>query len=112
MGGAGTAAAKSQSLLVESRHRIATSLNLIFNSRLTLTSRRPLRGSSDGVGLRTFHLCDHPLVRFEGHGGFEEMRRQRDAFAAEFGDRFVSSVDRSTAGVWGWSFCATCAAEQ
>jgi hypothetical protein len=109
---AGAAASTSQSLLVESRHRIATSQSSIFSSRVTLAWRRRIRGSSEDARSATFHPCAHRLVRFEGHGTFEETRRRRDEFAAEFGESFVSPVDRSKAGVWGWSFCADCAAER
>jgi hypothetical protein len=57
----------SQALLVESRHRIATSGTLIATALFRTTRRRRLEGGSDGDGGRedpaVCVLCNTPIVK-------------------------------------------------
>jgi hypothetical protein len=39
---------------------------------------------------------------------YEDTIRQRDEFAAEFPDQYVSPVERNAHGVWTWIFCPEC----
>jgi hypothetical protein len=96
----------SQTLIVESRHLIALSQMTIFHCLVQRTRRRRIAGGNDSP-VRS--RCTHANAsRFEGWGSYEETRRRRDEFAAEFLDRFVSPVERSKTGAWGWTFCPEC----
>jgi hypothetical protein len=46
----------------------------------------------------------------EVRGSYDESRRHRDEFSAEFSDRYVSPVHRMKTGRWGWFFCPQCPA--
>ena len=55
--------------------------------------------------------CTHANgLHVQSRSSFQDTVRQRDEFAVEFPDRYVSAVERNTAGFWNWTFCPECAA--
>jgi hypothetical protein len=101
----------SQDLLVRSRHQLATSRVALASSLFATTWRRRIGGASDANGAEP-QRCHHAdTLHLQGHGSYNETRRERDAFAQEFPDRLVSPVVRAKSGVWEWTFCARCVSD-
>jgi hypothetical protein len=76
------------------------------------------RGAAGSVAGATPPRQSHPscihtdTLRLQGYGSYSDTCRERDEFAAEFPDRFVSPVVRSQTGAWEWTFCAECPREE
>jgi hypothetical protein len=70
-------------------------------------NEQAMSGGSDAHDVRG-DRCGHSVVRFTGRGTYEEVRAERDAFAAEFRQWFASPVSRSPIGDWEWTFCPEC----
>ena len=102
------AARASQDLLVQSRHQIAMSRMAVASSLFSMTWRRRIGGASDANGEEQQRCSHTDALHLQGHGSYNETRRERDEFADEFPDRLVSPVVRTKSGGWEWTFCARC----
>jgi hypothetical protein len=109
---AGHAGSASQHLLIESRHKIALSRVAVARSLFAVTRCCRIAGASDTDGTESHRCRHHDLLHFQGHGSYNEVCAERDEFAAEFSALLVSPVMRSKTGVWEWTFCAECPANQ
>jgi hypothetical protein len=96
-----------QKRLIESRQRLLMTEDAIARSLVLLTGQRRIGGGSDG-DIRP--RCTHDVTMIEVRGSYDESRRHRDEFSAEFSDRYVSPVHRMKTGRWGWFFCPQCPA--
>src|SRR4051812_21840799 len=98
----------SQSCLVESQHRIATSRESIAVALYRCTRRASIHGGS-GEGADARARCSQVgAIEVGAQGDFGEAGEKREAFSRDAEGLYVSPVVRLAGGRWGWRICPAC----